>query len=456
MQRRFILFFGFLSGLIAARSALADADGTALAAVRPKVEISLDRESWVYETGEPARFTIRVTNDGKPVPGIRVSYSVGQELMPAVEQSAVTDASGCFTLAGVTLDEPGFIRCTVGVDDPAFARTMARVRATAGFSPDKILPTQTEPEGFDLFWKEGKEALLKVPLDVVKTHLPELSTPAVDVYQVSVRNVGRAASSTMTARVYGMLAEPKAPGHYPAILRVPGAGVRGYRPDVELAEGGAIVFTIGIHGIPVNLPGEVYRELAVGALANYRVSDLDDRNLIYFRRVYLGCVRANDFLVSHPKFNGRLGVMGSSQGGQLSLVTAALDSRVQAIAVGMPAYCDVTGFLHGRAGGWPKMFQPSPDGTPNRNAVPEKIANTGYYDAVNFARRVRVPGFYTWGYNDSTCPPTTMYSAYNVIDAPKTLKLSLPEEHHISPPQAQAMNEWMLRELGAMVSETGR
>lgn len=455
MQRRFILFF-LLGGLISAHVIFASADRPVAAAPRPKIEISLDRESWVYEAGEPARFTIRVTSDGKPLPGVSLSYSVGQELMPASEQAAVTDADGRFTLAAVTLAEPGFIRCTAGLSDSGPGGRGARVRATAGFSPEKIRPTQTVPADFDLFWEEGKEALAKVPLDVVKTHLPELSTPAVDVYQVSVRNVGRAASSTMTARVYGMLAEPKAPGRYPAILRVPGAGVRGYRADVELAERGAIVFTIGIHGIPVNLPGEVYRELAVGALANYRVSDLDDRDLIYFRRVYLGCVRANDFLVSHPKFNGRLGVMGSSQGGQLSLVTTVLDSRVQAIAVGMPAYCDVTGFLHGRAGGWPKMFQPRPDGTPSRNSVPEKIANTGYYDAVNFARRVRVPGFYTWGYNDSTCPPTTMYSAYNVIDAPKTLMLSLPEEHHISPLQAQAMSEWMLRELGAMVPEVGR
>lgn len=418
-------------------------------AAKVTVSVSLDRESWLYGTGEAAHFTVKVTRAGLPLAGAELNYSVGLEMIRVAEQKAVTDANGVFQLAGVTLADPGFVRCTVKLADPALAKGVPAAKATAGFSPEKIQPTQTVPADFDAFWEEGKAALAKVPLDAVKKRVPELCTPTVEVHHVSMRNVGRAASTLMTARVYGMLTEPKAPGKYPAILRVPGAGVRGYGPDIKLAEQGVIVLTIGIHGVPVNLPADVYRDLAAGALANYRVSDLDDRDLIYFRRVYLGCVRANDFLCSQPNFNGKLGVMGSSQGGQLSVVTSVLDPRVQAIAVGMPAYSDVTGFLQGRAGGWPKMFQPLPDGRPNPNATPQKIANTGYYDTVNFARRVQVPGFYTWGFNDSTCPPTTMYSVYNSIAAPKELLLALPEEHHISPPQADAMNAWMLRQLGA-------
>ncbi|WP_336537127.1 hypothetical protein, partial [Bacteroides acidifaciens] len=31
---------------------------------------------------------------------------------------------------------------------------------------------------------------------------------------------------------------------------------------------------------------------------------------------------------------------------------------------------------------------------------------------------MKVPGFYSFGYDDMTCPPTTIYSAYNVINAP--------------------------------------
>ncbi len=56
-----------------------------------------------------------------------------------------------------------------------------------------------------------------------------------------------------------------------------------------------------------------------------------------------------------------------------------------------------------------------------RNRTPEKIKTIQYFDVVNFARQVKVPGFYTFGYNDMVCPPTTTYSAYNMINAPKEL-----------------------------------
>jgi hypothetical protein len=40
---------------------------------------------------------------------------------------------------------------------------------------------------------------------------------------------------------------------------------------------------------------------------------------------------------------------------------------------------------------------------------------------VNFARPVRVPGIDTWGYDDTTTPPTSPYAAYDVITAPEEL-----------------------------------
>jgi cephalosporin-C deacetylase len=42
---------------------------------------------------------------------------------------------------------------------------------------------------------------------------------------------------------------------------------------------------------------------------------LDNRDRYYYRRVYLGCVRANDFLTRHPKWDGvNLAVTRGSQG----------------------------------------------------------------------------------------------------------------------------------------------
>jgi len=55
--------------------------------------------------------------------------------------------------------------------------------------------------------------------------MPERCTSEADVYQISFQNDGYG------SRIYGMLAMPKKSGKYPAILRVPGAGIRPYSGD---------------------------------------------------------------------------------------------------------------------------------------------------------------------------------------------------------------------------------
>ena len=78
---------------------------------------------------------------------------------------------------------------------------------------------------------------------------------------------------------------------------------------------------------------------------------------------------------------------------------------------------------------------------------PDKIETAGYYDVVNFARRVTVPSLFSWGFNDTTCPPTSMYAAYNVIDAPKSVYLVLDARHWIYPEQSETVNGWLENKL---------
>jgi cephalosporin-C deacetylase-like acetyl esterase len=242
-----------------------------------------------------------------------------------------------------------------------------------------------------------------------------------------------------------MLSIPKKEGKYPAFLRVPGAGVRAYNGDAATAEKGFITLEIGIHGIPVNLDPAVYSNLGAGALSGYQNFDLDDKDRYYYKRVYMGCVRANDFIFSLPQFDGvNLGVTGGSQGGALSIITAALDPRVKYLAAFYPALCDVTGYLQGRAGGWPHLFDKNNLAFNNKK---DKIETAGYYDVVNFARLVKIPGMYSWGFNDETCPPTSMYAAYNVIPANKSLYLALETGHWTFPEQNEKLFPWLLDKL---------
>jgi cephalosporin-C deacetylase len=401
-----------------------------------QVRVAPDRDDWTYGLNQTVKFNISVTLNNRPVAGLPLNYSCGPEMMPPVIIKKVTTSAQSLTIDAGTLKEPGFLRCVVTMETGG--RTYRGV-GTAGFRPELIKPTTTDPADFDKFWDEGKAQLAKYPLDAKMEPLPGYSTANVDVYHVNFQNVG--AVINKTSRIYGILAIPKQANpnqKFPAVLHVPGAGVRPYRGSLALAEKGIITLQIGIHGMPVTLDQSVYDNLAAGALNLYMSSNLDNKNTFYFRRVILGCLRANDFLMSLPQFDGKnLGVMGGSQGGALSVMTAALDSRVKGLAVWIPALADMTGYVYGRAGGWSHAFKDE------QNRTKEKIETSKYYDTVNFARRLKVPGIYTFGYNDETCPPTSMFSAYNVVTAPKKLLLALETGHSLTNEQGERVNKWL-------------
>ena len=396
-----------------------------------KVIVSPDHADWTYETGEQAEFSITVLRNNFPMEGIEISYVIQPELVEAWDEGTLILKDKGVKIKAKKFKEPGFLRCTatVNVDGKEYSSY-----ATAGFSPERIEPTTTLPADFEEFWNKGKEDLAEVPMHPVLTLMPERCTDKADVFHVQLDNI--------KGKIFGILCKPKRAGKYPAILHVPGAGIRPYYGDVWEAEAGFVSFTIGIHGIPVNLDKSVYDNLMQGALNGYWTTNLDDRDQAYYKRVYLGCVRAVDFIESLDCCNGEdIGVTGGSQGGALSIVTAGLDERIDYLAAFYPALSDLTGFLHGRAGGWPKIFR---DAYTNKH---EKIETSKYFDVVNFARFVKVPGWYSWGYNDNVCPPTSMYAAYNVITAVKELHVFQETQHWSFPEQQELKNKWLFEKL---------
>ncbi len=398
-----------------------------------KVAVIPDHNDWVYRKGEVVKFNVGVTRNNEPLQNVTIRYEVGPEMMtPVIRDSAILK-NGNITIPGGVLQNAGFLRCKVVAD---YEGNKYEGLATVGFNPEAIKPTTEYPDDFTQFWDKAKHDLSAVPLDVKLTLLPDKCTELTNVYQANIQNF------KVGSRLYGIVCIPKKPGKYPAILKVPGAGVRGYSGDIAMADLGIITFEIGIHGIPVTMDAGVYVDLGRTALDGYMFFNLDDRDRYYYKRVYLGCVRAIDFIFSLPEFDGSsLAVTGGSQGGALSIVTAGLDQRVKYLAAFYPALCDLTGYLSNRAGGWPQMFRDQ------KGATKEKIETSKYYDVVNFARNVKVPGFYSWGFNDAVCPPTSMYSAYNSITAPKELYIMQETGHWQYPEQNEKAKQWLLSRL---------
>jgi cephalosporin-C deacetylase-like acetyl esterase len=402
-----------------------------------KILIEPDHPTWSYKIGEKVMFKVVVNEFNIPLKNVKVHYELGQERMTPAVSRDLSLADGTLTIDGGTLNEPGFLRCLVTTE---FNGNKYRNLVTVGFTPEAIKPITEFPADFLTFWNGGKKELAGFTMDNKMVLLPERCTQNVAVYQVNLQGYGKG------SRIYGILCMPSKPGKYPALLEVPGAGVRPYNGDIALAERGIITLQIGIHGIPVTMEPNVYTSLAGGALSNYQNFNLDDRDKFYYKRVYLNCIRANDFLVSLPQYDGKnLGVTGGSQGGALTVVTAALDERVTCAAAMYPALCDLTATLKNRAGGWPQYFE---KWNFDFNNKADKIKTCGYYDVVNFARGLKVPSFFTWGFNDEVCPPTSMYAAYNSITSPKTLLPFLDTGHWAYGEQYELLNKWLLEQLG--------
>lgn len=404
-----------------------------IAAQYIRVQVVPNHNDWLYKPGENAKFTVNILRNEIPVKDAEIRYEISEDTMEPRKKESMILKDGTTTIDAGTMKNAGFLRCRVWVK---YDGNEYNSLATAGYNPQDIKPYTKLPDDFIQFWDSAKAEARKLPLDSRIVLDAEKCTDKVNVYNVNFQNVNN-------SRIYGVLCVPKAPGKYPAILTVPGAGVREYKGDIATAEKGVITLEIGIHGIPVNLDKGVYTDLSKGALNGYFYANLDNKDTYYYKRVYVGCVRAVDFLYSLPEFDGKnLGVRGASQGGALAIITGALDNRVKSIISVFPALCDLTAYQHGRAGGWPHMFK---DG---KNDTPSKLETASYYDVVNFARQINVPVYYTLGYNDIICPPSSMYAALNSINSPKTFQIIEHIGHYTYPEEQinKAIN-WMLKTL---------
>ncbi len=397
------------------------------------VTVTPDHKDWNYKVGEKAQFVVNVLRSGTLIDNAVIDYEAGPEMYPDVTKKGVTLKDGTMKWTG-SMKTPGFYRLKVtahvgGKDYVGLC--------TAGFSPEQLQPATKCPADFDAFWEKALSDARRNALDPHLTLLPDRCTETVNVYEVSFVN------DRPQGRIYGILCRPVKPGKYPALLRVPGAGSRPYGGDVWTASQGAIVLEIGIHGIPVTMEQKIYDNLNHGAFEGYWESNLDQPEKNYYKRVVVGAVRSVDYIASLPEWNGKdVGVTGASQGGFLSLAVAALDKRITYMAAVHDAMCDYEIALQKRACGWPHYFYQQ------KNPDMKKVEGARYYDGINFARRVTCPSFFTFGYNDEVVPPSSSWSVYNVVSAPKSISIYQMTGHYWYQEQWDEWENWLLQQMG--------
>jgi cephalosporin-C deacetylase-like acetyl esterase len=224
------------------------------------------------------------------------------------------------------------------------------------------------------------------------------------------------------SRVHGYLAKPIKLGKFPALVIFQYAGVYALEPNTvtDRAAEGWLAFDVDSHDM---LPNQ-----SAGVPPNYQAMGNANRETAYFLFMYLRDARAVDYICSRPDWDGQtLVLMGTSMGGQQTLVIAGIRPQVSAVIVNEPSGADMNGELHGRQSGYPNW--PSKD--------PRAMATAPYFDVVNFASRIKAPVLAAIGFIDTTCPPAGIWTALNQIPGPKEVVPMIESDHNNKTPDKQ-------------------
>ena len=401
---------------------------------------------WLYKTGEKAKVEVSLYRYGMPQ-NVEVTYEIGPDMMPATSSGKVMLKGGRAVIDMGTMKAPGFLdlRLKAALDGHSYEH-----HVKLGFSPEQLKPYTKNPADFDLFWQKAIEKARKEVKDkqllVNKKKVEEYCTDETDMYLVKLK-------TDQHHSIYAYLSMPTpntqhpSPQKYPVVLCPPGAGVKTIKEPMRnlyYAKNGFIRLEMEIHGLNPEMTTEQFKEIssAFDHENGYLCNGLDDKDNYYMKHVYVACVRALDYLCSLPEWDGQnVFVQGGSQGGALSLITAALDQRVKTCVANHPALSDMAGYLAGRAGGYPHFNRQ------NNMLTPAKVETLSYYDVVNFARRITCPVYMTWGYNDNVCPPTTSYIVWNLISAPKESLITPVNEHWTSEDTNYGQMLWLKKQL---------
>ena len=388
-------------------------------------ECSSNKDDSIYKAGDKIVFTVKLLEDGQPAADKFILYQLCHD--NKVVKSAKVSAAEVLQVE-TTLDKPGWVCIRVFARDGGdkAIKQLAKVRGEekdqpvkggigAMVEPEKLVPFMKEPEDFDAFWDKVKAELAAVPM----TELERVPVPngKVQVFDVKIACAG-------DKPVSGYLCIPKdaKPNSCPAIVTFDGAGVRSSAKRIDRASEGVIALDINAHGIENGKPKAFYADLNKnyfscmpyqGRFVRYTQWNKNDREKFYFKGMYMRVMRALEYVKSLPEWDGKhLIVSGSSQGGAQVLAACALDHDITFARAGVPAMCDHSGCLADRCSGWPRLYTKT-----EYEADPAVARCASYFDGAYFARRIKCPIWFNTGFIDGTCPPTSVFAAYNSIPA---------------------------------------
>jgi len=396
------------------------------------ITIGLGRGDGIFAGEDAFKVTAALQNDTPRHLAGTVRWQIADDegTLPLEEsEEASLRANSAANVACVfTPETPGFYKVTCTFKPESGDESTAETKFL-GYRPEEITAPLTRQPDFDAFWAKTLDALREVDPQFEMIRHVDGDTETHELYEVKMRSLGN-------VRVGGWYEKPKAEGVFPALMQLPGY-TQSMGPTKTHDPIAVLSFSIRGHGNS--------QEDVKGDPADYWVRGLDDKEGYFYQGAYADCVRAVDFLASRPEVDrSRIAVTGGSQGGGLSLATAALDKRISLCAPEIPFLCNWEKYF--KASHWPEMEQWIEAG-PQRSW--ESVLRTlSYFDTMNMADRITCPVFLGLGLQDPVCPAATIFAVYNRLDVPKSYRVYANAGHWVEPSHQAEKRAWLLSQFG--------
>ena len=271
------------------------------------------------------------------------------------------------------------------------------------------------PEDFDRFWAGTRRELDAEPLDARLTPDLENTNDEVACFKLDYASLHR-------IKIHARYCRPARDGKFPAVLITPWYSKGAIPPPVSLPKRGIAALEFQARGFEVDQPS--YPE----ANSWYILDGIDAPESYVYREIVAHALRGLDFLAVRPEVDaGKLGVMGASQGGGVSLLVAGLDPRVAAVSADFPFLTDWPDSLSAPDGVYPSVSKYMAEHPDRRDAVMRTVS---YYDTLDVADRIGVPVLVQAGLKDKTCPASGIETMYREIKRARKTLSEYPDADH--------------------------
>ena len=392
----------------------------------PGAKLEINSKTGVYAVGDSIKVWARVFEGCSP----ELEFTIEKNMFTKISKEKVSLEEGLHLMYAGICSEPSHYVFMIGLPGGR-GRPGSGKTSTIGaiIEPESFHSGYMPPKDLEKFWKKQIAQMRKMPLECTVKKAPQEKS---DQTGYVCLDIEIPMPEGNPVRAYLAYPENAAPKSLPILIRPHSAGVKGDWCQCSIDRtiedskrgGGAIALDINAHGMLNGQPQEYYDNLEAGELKDYSSRPFTGHEDYYFRLMYLRLVRALDYLVTLPQWDGkRVVVYGESQGGAQAAALCSIDKRVTAAVLRVPAVMDLASRKQERGGTWPK----------SHGLKYEEFANVlPYYDGACLLSLTKARLFVEAGLVDYTCPPTCVAAGYNNAPSKDKTIVFFPYRTHVS------------------------